>query len=231
MPPGLATALLMSGGYLSGSLLGAIWICRAWGLGDPRFAGSGNPGFSNVLRAFGWRPALVTLLVDAAKGMPVLWAASALSLSVWAQGLVGLSVLVGHSCPVWHRGRGGKAVASAFGVLLMLATPVALICALCWFLLAWRVRTAAVASLASALMAPLLSYWLSPAMTGVICGFSLLVLVRHAWNIRRWRERKRDRSLSTLADPLGEEDALTQRGDPGGGSVNPDGQAVRRQEE
>ncbi|WP_232823822.1 glycerol-3-phosphate acyltransferase [Salinicola sp. CPA57] len=211
MPPILATSLLVAAGYLSGSLLGAIWVCRAWGLRDPRWAGSGNPGFSNVLRAFGWRPALLTLIIDAVKGMPVLWLAGSVSPSVWAEGLVGFGVLIGHSCPIWHRGRGGKAVASAFGVLLMLATPVALICAVCWFLLAWRVRTAAVASLATALMAPLLSYWLVPPMTGVICVFSLLVLARHAWNIRLWRERRREAHEPALADPFDEEDALSDR--------------------
>ncbi|WFF41807.1 glycerol-3-phosphate acyltransferase [Salinicola endophyticus] len=209
----LITIALASAGYLSGSLLGAIWVCRLWGLGDPRRAGSGNPGFSNVLRAFGWRPALATLVIDAGKGMPVLWLAGSASLSVWAQGLVGLGVLLGHSCPVWHRGHGGKAVASAFGVLLMLATPVALICAGCWFLLAWRVRTAAVASLATALIAPLLSYWLVPPMSGVICVFSTLVLIRHAFNIRTWRERRRETVAPALADPLDEEDALEDRRD------------------
>lgn len=209
LPSVLVTGLLMVAGYLSGSLLGAIWVCRAWGLRDPRLAGSGNPGFSNVLRAFGWRPALLTLIVDAVKGMPVLWLAGALSLSVWEQGLVGLGVLVGHSCPVWHRGHGGKAVASAFGVLLMLATPVALICALCWFLLAWRVRTAAVASLATALMAPLLSYWLVPAMTGVICVFSLLVLARHALNIRLWQERRRETQEPALAEAFDADSSAT----------------------
>jgi glycerol-3-phosphate acyltransferase PlsY len=227
LPPILVTGLLVGAGYLSGSLLGAIWVCRVWGLRDPRWAGSGNPGFSNVLRAFGWRPALVTLIIDAAKGMPVLWLAGAASLSVWSQGLVGLGVLIGHSCPIWHRGRGGKAVASAFGVLLMLATPVALICAICWFLLAWRVRTAAVASLATALMAPLLSYWLVPPMTGVIGVFSLLVLARHAWNIRLWWERRRETHEPTLADPFDEEDALCDRRE----LRQQDRQRVRPQEE
>lgn len=216
LSPTLTIGLLVGAGYLSGSLLGAIWVCRLWGIEDPRRAGSGNPGFSNVLRAHGWRPAAVTLAIDAAKSMPVMWLAGTASLTVWAQGLVGLSVLVGHSCPVWHRGRGGKAVASAFGVLLMLATPVALIAALAWFALAWRLRTAALASLAAALTAPLVSYWLAPAMTGVICVFSLLVVARHVWDIRHWRERRRRtlnrRTLApALADPFDEEDALQDR--------------------
>lgn len=172
-------------GYLSGSWLGALTVCRLAGVGDPRLAGSFNPGFSNVLRLHGRRLALATLLVDALKGMPVLMLAILLGLPPWAQGVVGLAVLLGHSYPVWHRLRGGKAVASAFGVMLVLTPGVALCCAGCWALLAWRVRTAAVASLSSAAAAPLASLWLAPDYVGVVIAFTLLVLARHVLNIRR----------------------------------------------
>ncbi|MGL6213316.1 glycerol-3-phosphate 1-O-acyltransferase PlsY [Billgrantia desiderata] len=172
-------------GYLSGSWLGALWVCRLAGVADPRGEGSGNPGFSNVLRLYGPRLAGATLALDAAKGIPVLWLAIVLGMPPWAQGMVGLAVLLGHSFPPWHRFRGGKAVASAFGVLLVLTPWVALCCAALWVLLAWRVRTAAVASLASAGIAPLASLWLAPDYVLVILVFTLLVLVRHLLNIRR----------------------------------------------
>ncbi|MBF7054047.1 glycerol-3-phosphate acyltransferase [Halomonas sp. KAO] len=172
-------------GYLSGSWLGALTVCRLAGVGDPRLAGSFNPGFSNVLRLYGRWLALATLLVDAVKGMPVLVGAILLGLPPWAQGVVGLAVLLGHSYPAWHRLRGGKAVASAFGVMLVLTPGVALVCATLWGLLAWRVRTAAVASLASAAAAPLASLWLAPDYVGVVIAFTLLVLGRHLLNIQR----------------------------------------------
>ncbi|QJQ97028.1 glycerol-3-phosphate 1-O-acyltransferase PlsY [Halomonas sp. PA5] len=177
--------MLMLLGYLSGSWLSALTVCRLAGVRDPRFAGSRNPGFSNVLRLYGSHLALVTLMLDAAKGMPVLWLAKWQELPPWAQGVVGFCVLLGHSYPVWHRWRGGKAVASAFGVLLVLTPLVALCCAALWSLLAWRVRTAAVASLAVATLAPLMSLWLAPEYVWVVTGFALLVLVRHVLNIRR----------------------------------------------
>ncbi|WP_428251715.1 glycerol-3-phosphate 1-O-acyltransferase PlsY [Halomonas sp.] len=172
-------------GYLSGSWLGALTVCRLAGVGDPRLAGSCNPGFSNVLRLHGRRLALATLLVDAAKGVPALLLAQLAGVPPWAQGLVGLAVLLGHSYPAWHRFRGGKAVASAFGVMLVLTPGVALVCAALWSLLAWRVRTAAVASLASAAMAPLASLWLAPEFVIVVIAFTLLVLGRHVLNIQR----------------------------------------------
>ncbi|WP_412929888.1 glycerol-3-phosphate 1-O-acyltransferase PlsY [Halomonas sp.] len=176
---------LMAIGYLSGTWLGALTVCRLAGLGDPRLAGSCNPGFSNVLRLHGRRLALATLVVDVAKGMPVLWLAMWLGLPPWGLGLVGLGVLLGHSYPAWHRFRGGKGVASAFGVMLVLTPWVALCCAALWMLMAWRVRTAAIASLASAAMAPLASLWLAPEFAGVVIVFTLLVLGRHVLNIRR----------------------------------------------
>ncbi|WP_250148267.1 glycerol-3-phosphate 1-O-acyltransferase PlsY [Halomonas jincaotanensis] len=179
--------LLMAVGYLSGTWLGALSVCRLAGEDDPRLMGSGNPGFSNVLRLYGRRLALATLVVDVVKGMPVLWLAMALGLPPWAQGLVGLGVLLGHSYPAWHRFQGGKGVASAFGVMLMLTPGVALVCAAIWVLLAWRVNTAAIASLTSATAAPLASVWLAPEYTGVIIAFTSLVLLRHLLNIHRLR--------------------------------------------
>ncbi|WP_052383918.1 glycerol-3-phosphate 1-O-acyltransferase PlsY [Litchfieldella xinjiangensis] len=185
------TLLLL--GYLSGSWLGALTVCRLAGVRDPRFAGSHNPGFSNVLRVYGPRLALPTLFIDAAKGMPAMWLAKTLALPTWLQGLVGLGVLLGHSYPVWHRLRGGKAVASAFGVLLIMTPGVALACAAWWGLVAaWR-RSAAIASLTSATLAPLVSHWLAPDFVWVIVAFALLVLTRHVWNIRRLGRNRKER--------------------------------------
>ncbi|BCB08935.1 glycerol-3-phosphate acyltransferase [Vreelandella venusta] len=174
-------------GYLSGSWLAALSVCRLAGVPDPRYCGSCNPGFSNVLRLYGPRLAVATLLLDALKGAPAVLAVKLLGLPVWLQGAVGLAVLLGHSYPLWHGFRGGKSVASAFGVLLILVPSVALLSAVCWMLLAWRLRMAAAASLVSAFVAPLACAWLAPDYVVVVSGFSLLVLARHGLNIRRLR--------------------------------------------
>ncbi|MBY6207652.1 glycerol-3-phosphate 1-O-acyltransferase PlsY [Halomonas sp. DP3Y7-2] len=180
-------------GYLSGTWLGAITVCRVAGLADPRLSGSCNPGFSNVLRLHGPVLALATLTIDALKGWPVLLLGMHQGLTPWGLGLVGLGVLLGHCYPAWYRFRGGKAVASAFGVMLLLTPGVALSCAMIWGLLAWRVHTAAVASLTSATLAPLLSLWLSPDFAWVVLVFAALVLARHALNIDRLRRGKEPR--------------------------------------
>ncbi|MCB8888841.1 glycerol-3-phosphate 1-O-acyltransferase PlsY [Vreelandella malpeensis] len=174
-------------GYLSGSCLAAPWVCRLAGVADPRGSGSCNPGVSNVLRLYGPRLALATLALDVAKAMPAVAAAKSQGLPIWVQGAVGLAVLLGHSYPLWHGFRGGKAVASAFGVLLVLVPWVALSSSLLWALCAWRLRTAAAASLISAVAAPLITLWLAADYVLVVSAFTLLVGLRHALNIRRLR--------------------------------------------
>ncbi|QEA39110.1 glycerol-3-phosphate 1-O-acyltransferase PlsY [Pistricoccus aurantiacus] len=196
MPPSSLVTLvgaLMLLAYLCGSWLGALSVCRLAGLGDPRQEGSCNPGFSNMLRLHGPRLALTTLMLDAVKGVPVLLIAKALALPNGAQGLIGLCVLLGHSYPLWYGFKGGKAVASAFGVLLVLTPSLALICAACWMVLAWRVRTAAVASLVSAMLAPVLAWWLAPDYLWMVAAITLLVLLRHGLNIRRLRQKAEPR--------------------------------------
>jgi glycerol-3-phosphate acyltransferase PlsY len=174
-------------GYLSGSWLSSLSVCRLAGVADPRERGSCNPGFSNVLRLYGPKLAGLTLVLDAAKGVPAVLGAKALGYPIWLQGLVGLAVLLGHSYPLWHGFRGGKAVASALGVLLVLTPGVALISAAVWALCACQLRTAAMASLFSALTAPLACIWLDPAYVPVVGAFSLMVLARHWANLRRIR--------------------------------------------
>lgn len=125
--------------------------------------------------------------------MPVVFASKMMALPISWQGLIGLSVMLGHSYPIWYGFRGGKAVASALGVLLVLVPGVALISAAIWALLAWRLKTAALASLVSALMAPLACAWLAPSYLGVVGGLSVVVVLRHWLNIRRLRRGEEPR--------------------------------------
>ena len=108
--------------YLVGSLSFAVIVSRAMGLSDPRTYGSGNPGATNVLRSGSKPAAIVTLLLDAAKGwLPVMlvkWFGPAWDLSEGTQALAGLAAFLGHLYPVFFAFKGGKGVATAVGVLL-----------------------------------------------------------------------------------------------------------------
>ncbi len=95
--------------------------------------------------------------------------------------------MLGHIFPLFFRLQGGKGVASAWGVLLVLCWPVALILAAFWGLLIQLTRTASIAAVSSALLAPLLGYLLAPEHFIIICAITLLLSWRHATNIRSLR--------------------------------------------
>ena len=177
----LAAAVL---GYLLGSSPFGLLVTRLAGHGDIRRIGSGNIGATNVLRTGSKGAAALTLVFDLAKG-----SAAVLIGKAWGEeaALVAAgAVILGHMFPVWLGFRGGKAVATALGVLIALAWPLALAAALVWLVTALLFRysslAALVAAVGSAVMAPLLADSLTAA---VIAGIALLIIVRHHANIRR----------------------------------------------
>jgi glycerol-3-phosphate acyltransferase PlsY len=95
-------------------------------------------------------------------------------------------VIVGHLFPVWLRFRGGKGVATALGVLLVIAWPIAVAAAALWLATAaiyhYSSLAALVAAVASAALAAAL---VEPARAGLIAGIALLIILRHHDNIRR----------------------------------------------
>src|SRR5262245_27706617 len=117
------------GAYLVGSIPFGVLFARARGI-DLRKGGSGNSGATNAARALGKRIGIVVFLCDAAKGLvPVLLAARFVGPAEggdWAVAAVGAAAFVGHLAPPWLRFRGGKGVATAFGVFLAISPVAAL---------------------------------------------------------------------------------------------------------
>ena len=117
-------------GYLLGSIPFGLVVTRLAGLGDIRRIGSGNIGATNVLRTGNKGLAALTLALDVVKGIAAVGIGS-----LWgteAAAAAAIAVSVGHMFPVWLGFRGGKGVATALGVLLALAWPVALGAAVLW---------------------------------------------------------------------------------------------------
>ena len=171
-------------GYLLGSIPFGLVLTRLAGHGDIRRIGSGNIGATNVLRTGSKALAALTLLLDLAKGtaavaIGALWGPQAL---LAAAGMV----IIGHMFPVWLGFRGGKGVATALGVLIAIAWPVALTAAALWLLTAvafqYSSLAALVAAVASAGVAGVLVDRNSALLIGAI---ALLVILRHSQNIRR----------------------------------------------
>jgi glycerol-3-phosphate acyltransferase PlsY len=177
-------------GYLIGSVPFGLIVGKAVGGLDVRDFGSGNMGTANVLRTLGARAGAITFALDVAKGAAAVGLARSLGADPEAQAAAGLAACVGHSWPVFARFRGGKAVATAFGGLLMVSREAA----------AWATvggigaltvsRTMSVGSLTAAgtatLGAGLESSRRRDAVPFVFTALaSALVIVRHAPNIRR----------------------------------------------
>ena len=182
--------------YLVGSLSFAVIVSRAMGLSDPRTYGSGNPGATNVLRSGSKPAAIVTLLLDAAKGwLPVMlvkWFGPAWDLSEGTQALAGLAAFLGHLYPVFFAFKGGKGVATAVGVLLAFEPLLALATLLTFAIIVFFSRYVSLASMVAAVFAP--AYYLigdgvawtaSGAKTLALIAMGLLLMWRHRENIQR----------------------------------------------
>ena len=189
----VAAALL---GYLVGSLSFAVIVSRVMGLNDPRTYGSKNPGATNVLRSGSKAAAVVTLLLDAAKGwLPVAlvhWFGQPFGLGEGTMAVTGLAAFVGHLYPVFFRFAGGKGVATALGVLLGISPLLGLAVAATWLAMAWFFRYSSLASLTAAVAAPIcyvladgLAWYFNKSVLLSLSVMSLLLMYRHAENIGR----------------------------------------------
>ena len=176
-------------GYLLGSIPFGLLLTRASGKGDIRKIGSGNIGATNVLRAGGKGAAALTLELDALKGAAAVWIAQNFMAATYSADLAAAAgALVGHLYPVWLKFRGGKGVATLFGILLVLWPTGALAYAIVWLATLLTIRISSVAGIAAAVSAPVaaaafnMDFLFPP-----LLGFALLVVWKHRENIARLR--------------------------------------------
>lgn len=195
--PALTTlGLLAVGGYLLGSIPFGVLITRAAGAGDVRKIGSGNIGATNVLRTGRKDLAFATLILDAGKGATALLVARALipgEAGEVAGAIAGGAAFLGHLFPVWLGFRGGKGVATFFGLLIAAWWPLGLIAGATWLLVAVLFRISSLSALVASALAPVLSLaplallgLPTPAPVTALAAFTaVLIWVRHAANIGR----------------------------------------------
>ncbi|MEN8236717.1 MAG: glycerol-3-phosphate 1-O-acyltransferase PlsY [Pseudomonadota bacterium] len=128
---------------------------------DIRETGSGNIGTTNVLRTGHKGLASVTLFLDAGKGAFAVWYLPAFLPVIsfpYSGFIIGGLALLGHILPIWLGGKGGKGVATTFGILLILAWPVALLALVTWIVIALTTRYSSLAALIAAILTPLYAY-------------------------------------------------------------------------
>jgi glycerol-3-phosphate acyltransferase PlsY len=171
-------------GYLLGSVPFGWVLTRLGGYGDVRRIGSGSTGATNVLRTGSKALAALTLTLDLAKG-----AAAALIGARWgldAMLAAGAAVIVGHVFPVWLGFRGGKGLATALGVVIVVAWPVALVGAVVWLGTVIIFRYSSLAGLMATVVAVACSGFLVDAERALfVVAIALVVIARHHENIRR----------------------------------------------
>jgi acyl phosphate:glycerol-3-phosphate acyltransferase len=184
--------ILLVGAYLLGSIPFGLVVARAMGGPDPRGAGSGNIGAANLYRLLGRNAGAFTLFGDVMKGaVPVFLARFGLEgLGAWHEAgvaAVGLAAVCGHIWPIFLRFQGGKAVATSFGVILVLSPLAAAVLTALYAMVfsVWRISS--VASMVAAWATPAVVGLMAPAKAYLLLSAILsgLILWRHRDNIIR----------------------------------------------
>lgn len=185
--------------YLLGSIPTSVWIGKRFHHIDVREHGSGNAGATNTIRVLGWTTGIPVLLIDIIKGwlaamLPVFFhlAEPRSALLINLQLIAGIIAIIGHIFPVFASFRGGKGVATVFGVFLALQ-PYLTLCVICVFLIVLlSTGIVSISSMSAGLSFPLLLFLFfdTPSLLfkifAIIVGIALIVT--HRENIRRiWR--------------------------------------------
>ena len=155
---------------------------------DPRQAGSGNTGATNVARLCGTGYGVLTLVLDLAKGLLPVLVARAISGSWVFVSLVVLAAVVGHMYSVFLYGRGGKGVATTIGVFLAAAPVATLVSVAACVAVIWATGFVSAGSLVLAVGLPVLTLVLGPAaLTPAAVVVAGLIVWKHRENIARLR--------------------------------------------
>ncbi|MBI3419507.1 MAG: glycerol-3-phosphate 1-O-acyltransferase PlsY [Proteobacteria bacterium] len=182
----LGTCALSIGAYFLGSIPFGLLLTKLAGYGDIRKTGSGNIGATNVLRTGNKPLALLTLVLDGGKGALAAFIGTLLAIDPSLPALMGFSAVLGHVFPVWLKFKGGKGVATAVGVMLVLSWKVGLAMMVVWMSIAAIFRYSSLASLAAFIAAPVLAWFMNrPELLLPTLGFAALIYWNHRENIKR----------------------------------------------
>ncbi|MBB1312232.1 MULTISPECIES: glycerol-3-phosphate 1-O-acyltransferase PlsY [Aliivibrio] len=172
--------------YLLGSISSAVLICRLRGLPDPRTSGSQNPGATNVFRLGGKGAAGLVLLCDILKGMLPVWGGYFLEINPLLLGIIAIAACLGHMYPLFFHFKGGKGVATALGALAPIGLDLTGLLFGTWVVIVLITGYSSLASMATALLAPLFTWLVKPQYTLPVAMLSCLIVLKHHENIRRF---------------------------------------------
>jgi len=198
----LCQSAWVAAAYIFGSIPFGYLVVRLWKGVDVRTVGSGNIGATNVYRAAGVIPGVLVLLLDIGKGyLPLLFARNCSPAPVSSMFLfvVGIAAVVGHSYTIFLKGKGGKGVATSFGVMIGLFPIAALLTFAVWLAVLAAFRYVSLASITAAAALPFLIYFAQSRdlfLTGLGVLVFILILYRHGENIKRLAAGKENRFVA-----------------------------------
>jgi glycerol-3-phosphate acyltransferase PlsY len=172
--------------FLLGSIPFGVIIARLKGV-DLKKVGSGNIGATNVLRAMGKGPAMLTLTGDVMKGALSVAAGRYFLNDLAMQGIVGLASVLGHNFSIFLRFKGGKGVATTAGVLLLYSPRVAVVTIVLWLIVIVISRYSSLGAIIAFGLLPVSTYLLDYAPEKLMVSLLLsgLIILRHSDNINR----------------------------------------------
>jgi glycerol-3-phosphate acyltransferase PlsY len=176
--------------YLIGSVPVGLIVAKLLGGSDPRSSGSGNIGATNVNRTLGKGAGIATLLGDMLKGAAPTYYAIYYVGGTDIISLVALAAIVGHLFPIYLGFKGGKGVATTFGVLIVVSPLAALICALVFALIVIIFRYVSLGSMYAAVTMPLALALVPGSLYFVPVSvlIAMLIVYKHKGNIKRLKE-------------------------------------------
>ena len=186
--------------YLIGSIPFAFIITKFFGFGDIRKIGSGNVGATNVLRTGKKSLAAVVLSFDILKGfLPII------TLSIFYDAklqileitFLGSFLIIGHIFPIWLKFKGGKGVATYIGYIFGINYNLGILFIICWIIVAFVKKYSSLASIASLIIIPIVSIYLSLNIIVTINLFviSFIVIIKHISNIKRLLSNKENKII------------------------------------
>jgi len=192
----ILTIILFICAYLIGSVVNAVWIGKLFYGFDIRDFGSKNAGSTNTIRILGWKAGIPVFLLDVLKGFAAVnlvriygYYAPGTNYFVTLQLLLGAFVVIGHIFPVFYGFKGGKGVASLFGIVLAIVPWPTLITLGIFVIILFITKYVSLSSMIAGITFPLLIMFVFPTSIQSLIIFSLIIsvllLLTHQKNIER----------------------------------------------
>lgn len=178
--------------FLLGSIPFGFIITYIFSKEDIRKTGSGNIGATNVSRKLGFLGGLITFLLDGFKGFLAVWILTMLTNLPYLTGLAGLLSVLGHCFTPFLSFKGGKGIATSFGVFLKIAPVPSLICFTIFVIVLLIFRYVSLSSLISSSLFPPISYFFNLNEWFIIYSVCICILIifKHKENIKRLIQKK-----------------------------------------